>query len=120
MMIRSIFHSRLIHLFLFLLVGHSLLAQQTRITGKIIDNDTQDPLVGVNVSIKKKMIGTVSLPDGSFVLETQTEPPFVLMVSMVGYATQEIPINQNEEELSVVMSVTAIFGGRSGNISLPV
>lgn len=60
------------------------------ITGTITDADTKDPLVGVNISIKGRVAGTVSDFDGKFRLRVSDTPPFTLIFSIVGFETQEI------------------------------
>lgn len=70
------------------------------ITGSISDAATQKPLSGVNVSIAKQKEGTVSDADGKFVLNSTVKPPFILQVSLVGYATQEVAVN-SESQLNI-------------------
>lgn len=65
---------------------------KTVISGKITDANTEEPLVGVNVVVKGKVIGTVSNVTGNFHLETNEPPPFTLGVSMIGYQPIEVEI----------------------------
>ncbi len=83
---------------------------QSIIYGEIIDEDLDGPLFGVNVTIKDKLIGTISDLEGKFKLSTQLAPPFTLIVSSVGYASQEFEITQKETKLKVVMKDDYILG----------
>jgi iron complex outermembrane recepter protein len=68
---------------------------QTTVSGTIKDHQTGDPLVGVNVTIKGKVIGTVSDYNGNFNLRVNEAPPFTLQISIVGYASQELQITND-------------------------
>ncbi|WP_421798964.1 TonB-dependent receptor [Haliscomenobacter sp.] len=79
---------------------HTLLVMAQTITGSISDAATQKPLSGVNVSIAKQKEGTVSDADGKFALNSTVKPPFIVQVSLVGYATQEVAVN-SESQLNI-------------------
>ena len=82
----------LIALILFIFSSESLYAQNGNVTGKITDADNGDPIAGATVKLKNKNSGVATNSTGNFVLsapETGT-----LVISSVGYATQEIPINR--------------------------
>ena len=76
------------------LTNSILFAQQTRLSGTITDPENQQPLVGVSVSVKGKVIGTVTDTKGHFELATST--PATLVVSMVGYERQEVTVKDNQ------------------------
>jgi len=65
---------------------------KTVISGKITNAANEEPLVGVNVVVKGKVIGTVTNLNGDFRLETNEAPPFTLGISMIGYQSQEVRI----------------------------
>ena len=58
------------------------------IRGKVIDN-TGEPVIGANVTIKGTTNGVITDIDGNFVLNNAKG---TLVISFVGYKTQEIPI----------------------------
>lgn len=58
------------------------------IRGKVIDN-TGEPVIGANVTIKGTTNGVITDIDGNFVLNNAKG---ILVISFVGYKTQEIPI----------------------------
>jgi len=81
-------------LILLLIAFSNFSLAQVRISGKIIDEGSNDPLAGVNIKIKDKFVGTVSNPQGEFNFETNEPLPFSIEVSMVGYKMQTITIDK--------------------------
>lgn len=80
------------------------IAQTTRIIGKVIDANTEEPLPFVNVYFKGKNIGTTTNFEGSFTLETKN-PGDSLDVSFVGYLPQKLYIQKNKfHEFSVKLN----------------
>src|SRR3978361_1166061 len=78
-------------LILFFLFPLSLLAQQTSISGKVMDLADGSALPGVSVQIKGTTTGTVTDIAGKFRL-TVPGPATILQVSYIGYVTQEIAV----------------------------
>jgi iron complex outermembrane receptor protein len=78
---------------LLFLFNTAALMAQTKLRGKVSDAGTNEPLTGVSIAIKGKMIGTITDTKGNFALSTTTPTPFTVVVSSVGYSTQEIKIN---------------------------
>ncbi|MFC5271333.1 TonB-dependent receptor [Adhaeribacter terreus] len=77
---------------LFLLFFLPFLASaQGRLQGRILDSQTQRPLVGVAISLLGNTAGTVSDAEGDFTLTFEDEKDSVL-VSLVGYQSQRLPI----------------------------
>lgn len=83
---------------------------KTTISGKLLEAGTGNPLIGVNVSIKDRLIGTISDTKGFFELETRSEPPFILVFSMVGYKTVEKKIEGSIGNLEIQLSEETILG----------
>ncbi len=82
-------------LFILLLTGNILIAQNKGITGRIIDTQNQ-PLVGVTILEKNTTNGALSDANGNFVLENYPNEPFTILISYIGYNTKEIKIQPNE------------------------
>ncbi len=83
----------------------------TSISGTVVDADSGDPLVGVNILVKGKVIGTITNLDGEFSLTVNDTPPLTLVVSSVGYNAQEVEITQAQtSNLSVQLSEQTILG----------
>lgn len=80
------------HLFLLLtLLSFSLTAlAQQKITGKVKDS-SGEPVIGASVVVKdNKTMGTVTDFDGNFSLDVPSKS--VLVISYIGYVTQEVPV----------------------------
>lgn len=92
-------HWRLILLTLFLL-PFSLYAQTYLLKGSVFDN-ANEPLVGANIQIKGTQTGTLADIDGKF--ELSVLPSQTLVVSFVGYKTQEIPVS-GKKSIRVVLT----------------
>jgi TonB-linked SusC/RagA family outer membrane protein len=74
-----------------LLTGLSALAQVKTITGKITSSDDGGPLPGASVKIKGTTTGTSTDGNGSFTIQVPS-PNAVLVISLLGYKTQEITV----------------------------
>src|SRR5690606_24429920 len=92
----------------FLFYSHAF--SQTTITGAVTNSTDDSPLVGVSIQVKGKVIGTSSGSDGSFSLSVNSEPPFVLTVSSIGFESQEIPISQSAQMLTISLKEKSIMG----------
>ncbi len=80
-------------------------SQTSEISGIVKESRDDTPLAGVNVIVKDLVIGTISSTDGRFNLHVhQTQPPFTLIFSMIGYRTQELVITDyNTSGLEITM-----------------
>jgi iron complex outermembrane recepter protein len=86
-------------------------AQTTTISGKVTEEGTKETLVGVNIVVKGKVVGTISDLDGNFTLRVNQAPPLTLIFSMVGFSSKEVEITQeNVSNLQVSLAQTSILG----------
>ncbi|MDR0230861.1 MAG: von Willebrand factor type A domain-containing protein [Dysgonamonadaceae bacterium] len=69
------------------------------VTGKVIDADDKDPLVGVAVQIKGTNTGTVTDYDGIFSI--QVEKGKTLVFSYIGYIKQEVKVSKESINVSL-------------------
>jgi iron complex outermembrane recepter protein len=77
---------------LFVLVcGIQSWAQDREVTGTVTDSGSGATLPGVNIVVKGTALGTATDADGKFKLNVPTSAT-TLVVSIIGYATQEIAI----------------------------
>jgi outer membrane receptor protein involved in Fe transport len=76
---------------------------QNTISGTITD-DKDQPIIGANVIIKGKITGSTTNADGNFEITTATQPPFTLVISMVGYAKQEIQVQSTSEKIQAKLT----------------
>jgi TonB-linked SusC/RagA family outer membrane protein len=86
-----------------------------KLNGKVLDNITKEPVIGASVQIKGTTNGATASQDGTFHLQTGQKFPFTLIVSFLGYKTQEItvessPIVINLEEDTKVLSEIIVTG----------
>lgn len=90
------------HLFLLLtLLSFSLTAlAQQKVTGKVKDS-SGEPVIGASVVVKdNKTMGTITDFDGNFSLEVPSKS--VLVISYIGYVTQEVPVT-GKKSLDIIL-----------------
>ena len=75
---------------------------QTTISGTVFD-DSGLPIPSANVIIKGSSSGTVTDFDGNFKLTTDTEPPFTLKFSSVGFTALEQEVTSNSQTFDIVL-----------------
>lgn len=63
---------------LFLFSAPIVFAQNTNISGTVVDKSTNETLPGVSIAVKGKAIGTSTTSDGKFNLSTSESTPFTL------------------------------------------
>ena len=83
---------------------------QTIVSGQITDAKSGEGLVGVNIVIKGKVIGTVTDFEGNFSLSTNTPPPFTLVISSVGFTAQELEVTGNQSGISIQLEEQTFVG----------
>ena len=87
-----------------------LSGQVTTVKGTIADKNSGTPLIGVNVAIKDALEGTITGNDGSFELTTDLPIPFLLVISMIGYESQEIEITSPTTNLDISLAEQVYLG----------
>jgi len=80
------------------------------VTGKVIDADTKEPLIGASVAVKGTSKATSTGLDGSFKFNVDPADGSVLVISYVGYITKEVPIpaSGNLGEIAVKTSANTM------------
>ncbi|MDB5026158.1 MAG: SusC/RagA family TonB-linked outer membrane protein [Mucilaginibacter sp.] len=78
-------------LILFVLFPLSLLAQQTVISGKVIDFTDGNTLPGVSVRVQGTNTGTITDRDGKFRISVPGNDA-ILLISYIGYLNQEVKV----------------------------
>ncbi|MDZ7648773.1 MAG: carboxypeptidase-like regulatory domain-containing protein [Cytophagales bacterium] len=95
---------------LFWLCGSvAVMAQTTSISGTVKDA-SGDPLAGVNIVVKGRVIGTISNTSGEYNLKVSMDPPFKLVYSFIGFATQEVEVTNAETKLDISMEEQTLLG----------
>ena len=83
---------------LLLLIGWQSMAQTTKITGKVTDSDTGEPLPFVNVYFKGASEGATTDFDGYYTL-TSSSPTDSVTASYVGYEIKSKVVIKGEEQV---------------------
>jgi len=81
-------------------------AQETQrlgsISGEVVDAETLEPLIGVNLIIEKTLDGDATNVDGKFSIEDLNPGIYTLTVRYIGYETKRIPyivVGANREQI---------------------
>ena len=94
---------------LFLMVVNSnLCSQKTVVSGKVIDNETNEPIPFTNICFQHSPVGTISEMDGSFFLST-TRATDTLLISSLGYKMKSIFVLKGREQVMNVRLIPASF-----------
>lgn len=86
---------------IFALMSASLFAQQGTVTGRVLSGDTA--LAGVSVQVKGTNVTTQTDANGNFSIKA--DPNGTLVITSVGYASQEVAIN-NRTRVTVQLQAT--------------
>jgi len=81
----------------------STLVAQTVVSGTIIDSGTKETLTGAAISVKGGVQGTITDVDGKFSLTTDNQLPFTLIISYIGYRTQEVVVTSDNLVIDVAL-----------------
>ncbi|MCX2680523.1 TonB-dependent receptor [Galbibacter sp. EGI 63066] len=76
------------------LLGYAGFSQST-VSGKVVDEQNQ-PIPGTNIQLLGQAVGTVTDFNGDFSLTVDQDPPFNIVVSSIGFASQTINITDGE------------------------
>ncbi|WP_153799939.1 TonB-dependent receptor [Foetidibacter luteolus] len=98
----------------FLLVSILLYSQESQlieISGKVLDQEKNEPLQGVSIQIAGTVAGTISNSQGEFKLKTKLKFPFTLHFSSVGYQPQDFEVKDLNSKPNIAM-VTQTFLGK--------
>ncbi len=103
------------YLILIILLISSALADGTgRITGRIIDRQTKEPLAGVNVSLLLTSLGSSSGEDGRFLISNVPEGTHRLEFTYAGYqkrVVSDIPVTSVKAAIVNIQLIEEIYEG---------
>lgn len=101
---------------LLLWVGTTM-AQVSRITGTVISEEDNEPIVGASVLVKGTTIGSITDVDGHYNIDNVPAGAKTLVISFVGMRTQEVDIRpelrivmKNDSQLLGEVVVTVAYG----------
>jgi hypothetical protein len=87
---------RLLHSILFLFFALSVFAQRgVVVAGQIVDKGDKEPIPGVVVYFEKSNIATTTNDEGFFLLQSQY-PQEKIIVSIIGYKSQQIKVKSGQ------------------------
>jgi len=104
------FTRSLVLLAILVIGGAAAVFAQTKIEGKITEASNNEPLIGVSIQIKGKIVGTISDAKGEFSFTTTSTPPFTLVVSSVGFQTREIDVTGGQSNFDIKLEEQAVLG----------
>ncbi|MGQ8337636.1 carboxypeptidase-like regulatory domain-containing protein [Sunxiuqinia sp. A32] len=86
--------------------------QTTNIWGKVVDKETMQPLIGVNISLENNLngIGTITNQEGEFRLWNLPHDTANILISLDGYQTSLVDVsslNGSHSEIKVIKLDTA-------------
>ncbi|MGB1168768.1 MAG: TonB-dependent receptor [Flavobacteriaceae bacterium] len=87
--------------FAFVMLASATMLAQTTITGVVKDAQTGETLLGANIKVSGKALGTTSDFDGKFLLKVNEAPPFTIEISMLGFKATNVEITKNNQEVMV-------------------
>lgn len=76
----------------FIFCSIPIMAQNLSLTGQVLDK-SEEPIIGANVIVEGRSVGTITDVDGNFTLQAKAGD--VLKVSYIGYVTQKVSIGKN-------------------------
>lgn len=85
---------------LMFIVALPLMAQESRITGRVTDAQTGEALPGTTVKIEGTTTGTITDMDGNFTINAESGD--VLLASFVGFETQRVTVG-NQTTLNIAL-----------------
>lgn len=83
---------------------------QAQITGRVVDDARKEGLVGISIAVRGKVIGTITDQKGNFNLSTTTARPFTLVVTGVGFQSQEFTISNEQTNLNIALKEQILQG----------
>ena len=85
---------QLLYIFFWLFLPLSTIAQvsETIVVGEVYDSQTGEPIPNVNIIFQGTGLGTISSPEGMFLLRGELTKTHTMVVSAVGYHTQRFRI----------------------------
>ncbi|MDH6304480.1 TonB-linked SusC/RagA family outer membrane protein [Parabacteroides sp. PF5-5] len=96
---------RLTYLLLCLIASIGMItAQTTRITGKVISSEDNEPVIGASIVVKGTTIGTVTDYDGAFTLDVPSNAK-TLVASYVGMEPSELAIRPN---MNIILKTSSL------------
>jgi outer membrane receptor for Fe3+-dicitrate len=85
-------------------------ATLVQVSGKVIDQNSGDPLEGVSINVKNSVSGTITNKAGEFSIRTKLKFPFFLEFSSVGYHEQVFEVKGPNASLNIALETQTQLG----------
>ncbi|HHZ63944.1 MAG TPA: hypothetical protein EYN51_00335 [Flavobacteriales bacterium] len=82
---------------------------QVKVKGTIKDDNTGETIVGATVILKGSITGGLTDIDGKFEFTVPESPPFVLVVSYLGFQTQEFEVTSPNQKIQIGLSTDEVL-----------
>lgn len=92
---------------------HSGFAQDNtiiEISGRVTDQEKQQPLPDVSVQVKGTLTGVTTNSLGAFKLRTKTRLPFTLLFTSIGFKPQELEVKSLGSDLQIALVTQTVLG----------
>ena len=86
------------------------LQAQTTVSGIIMDEELNEPLIGANVIIVGTTIGSSTDLDGNYSITSEHPLPWTLEVSYTGFAPKTLAVTGSNSNLNIDLASSAIIG----------
>src|SRR4051812_42678208 len=80
------------------------------VSGKVVDQNTKEPLPGVSILIKGTVAGTSTNNKGEFSIRTRLRFPFTVVFNYIGFQQQEYVIKDASSKLNVELVTQTVLG----------
>ncbi len=94
-------------LLLVVLGANMMFAQSVTIKGKVTEEGTNTPLIGVTVVIEGTTTGASTDLDGNYAIQTENTQGKTLLFSFIGYKTQKYPLTGEDQIINVNLAKDA-------------
>lgn len=84
-----------------LFLSFAAVYSQATVTGHVLDEKTQEPVIGATILEKGTVNGTSTDIDGYFTLRPATSYPVTLVISAIGYKTRETEILRPDDPVTI-------------------
>ena len=94
------------------LCGVMTLSAQTGVSGRVINADTNEPVVGANIRVDHSLTGDVTNTRGEFTISNLPEGTHTLNVSHLNYTTQAREVRSGETDIVIRMRESMVQLGQ--------
>ena len=95
-------------MFMLVLLSHSAIMAQNTLSGKVVDEESGDPMIGAKVFLPDGSAGALTDDEGEFEFPVSKTPPFELLVTYVSYDTLKFEVTELDKPLKLKLREKAI------------